>query len=361
MNRSIHSACGGVAVGLLVSSAAALAMARTWTDATDKHKTEAELISATQTEVHLRLSDGTQRTIPLKRLSVADRAFVRKHLAGNSGPAEAESKPSSDEKGASDAVRQIAEKFYQDLRTKERDAAKADSLNVVPRQSGSQQYSAEYFTEEVRRQLNTLYGEDQLYGGGLSVRTTLEPKLQEYARRSLMDGLIDYDHGKGFRGPVASVDITGDWGPAVAAIKPLRDVPEWTLAVVLSMDSNEAQIGLRPENDIEGKLLADRVVGTLSGPDVKWVSKKLDAILKTWPADRILYFADEAGGEPFAPARGPAAILIGPEGGFTDEERAAIRALPLACPVSLGPRILRADTAAVAALALVQSVLGDWR
>ena len=58
---------------------------------------------------------------------------------------------------------------------------------------------------------------------------------------------------------------------------------------------------------------------------------------------------------------GPAAILIGPEGGFTDEERAAIRAIPQAKAVSLGPRILRADTAAVAALTLWQSVLGDWR
>ncbi len=103
----------------------------------------------------------------------------------------------------------------------ERDKAKAESLNVVPRQSGSQLYSAEYFTEEVRRQLAGLYGEDQLYGGGLSVRTTLEPKLQEYARKALMDGLIDYDHNKGFRGPVASIDVSGDWGPAVAAIKPL--------------------------------------------------------------------------------------------------------------------------------------------
>ena len=64
---------------------------------------------------------------------------------------------------------------------------------------------------------------------------------------------------------------------------------------------------------------------------------KLDALLEGWPADRTLYFADEAGGEPFAPAPGPAAILIGPEGGFTEEERAAIRALPQARPVSLGP------------------------
>jgi 16S rRNA (uracil1498-N3)-methyltransferase len=88
--------------------------------------------------------------------------------------------------------------------------------------------------------------------------------------------------------------------------------------------------------------------------------KKLDSVLKDWPADRALYFADEAGGDAFAPAPGPAAILIGPEGGFTEEERAAIRALPQARPVSLGPRILRADTAALAAIALWMGAAGDW-
>ncbi len=88
--------------------------------------------------------------------------------------------------------------------------------------------------------------------------------------------------------------------------------------------------------------------------------RKLDAVLKSWPGDRPLYFADEAGGDAFAPVPGPAAILIGPEGGFTDEERAAIRALPQARPVSLGPRILRADTAALAAVALWMGAAGDW-
>jgi 16S rRNA (uracil1498-N3)-methyltransferase len=87
---------------------------------------------------------------------------------------------------------------------------------------------------------------------------------------------------------------------------------------------------------------------------------KLDALLTAWPAGRTLHFADEAGGEPFAPAPGPAAILIGPEGGFTEEERAAIRALPSAHPVSLGPRILRADTAALAAVSLWMAAAGDW-
>jgi 16S rRNA (uracil1498-N3)-methyltransferase len=88
--------------------------------------------------------------------------------------------------------------------------------------------------------------------------------------------------------------------------------------------------------------------------------QRLGALLSEWPAGRILYFADEAGGEPMNAGPGPAAILIGPEGGFSDDERAAIRALPQARPVCLGPRILRADTAALAAIALWMTSAGDW-
>jgi len=80
-------------------------------------------------------------------------------------------------------------------------------------------------------------------------------------------------------------------------------------------------------------------------------------------SDRPIYFADEGGGEPAASAfkPGPAVILTGPEGGFTDDERAAIRAVSNAIPVSLGPRILRAETAALAALTAYMAVAGDWR
>jgi len=78
---------------------------------------------------------------------------------------------------------------------------------------------------------------------------------------------------------------------------------------------------------------------------------------------RTLYFADESGGEPAANAfkPGPAIILTGPEGGFTDEERTAIRASSNALAVSLGPRILRAETAALAALSAYMALAGDWR
>jgi 16S rRNA (uracil1498-N3)-methyltransferase len=92
--------------------------------------------------------------------------------------------------------------------------------------------------------------------------------------------------------------------------------------------------------------------------------QKLDRLLADWPADRQLLFCDEAlaGDGPRLPqARGPWAILIGPEGGFSEPERARLTALPFAHAISLGPRILRADTAAVAAMALWQTSLGDWR
>jgi 16S rRNA (uracil1498-N3)-methyltransferase len=87
---------------------------------------------------------------------------------------------------------------------------------------------------------------------------------------------------------------------------------------------------------------------------------KLPTLLRNWPSDRTLYFADETGGAIFRPTAGPAAILIGPEGGFDEEERTLIRALPQARAISLGPRILRAETAAIAAISLWMGSAGDW-
>lgn len=90
----------------------------------------------------------------------------------------------------------------------------------------------------------------------------------------------------------------------------------------------------------------------------------LDRVLADWPAGRALYWADETlaadtlSGQ--AILAGPAAILIGPEGGFTDDEKARLRALPFVRPLALGPRILRAETAALAAVVLWQSAVGDW-
>lgn len=90
---------------------------------------------------------------------------------------------------------------------------------------------------------------------------------------------------------------------------------------------------------------------------------KLPALLKGWDSTRILIFADESGGAPLSEIAksGPTAILIGPEGGFTPEERAMIRATAGAVAASLGPRILRAETAAAAAISAWMCLAGDWR
>ena len=96
-------------------------------------------------------------------------------------------------------------------------------------------------------------------------------------------------------------------------------------------------------------------------PEVAEMARLAD-VLARWPDNRQLMFCDEAagGGGLAGAARGPWAILIGPEGGFSQSERARLTAMPQAITVSLGPRILRADTAAVAAMTLWQTTLGDW-
>jgi thiol-disulfide isomerase/thioredoxin len=148
MNRCIHLAWVALAVSLLCVSGHALAEVRIWKDSTGKHQTEAELISATTEEVRLQRPDGSEVTIALNRLSAADRAFVRKHLAAqaepptepDSGPgAEPATKPKTkraikpptepadkpDAEPAIKLVRDVADRFFRDLRTKERAEALA--------------------------------------------------------------------------------------------------------------------------------------------------------------------------------------------------------------------------------------------
>ena len=105
--------------------------------------------------------------------------------------------------------------------------------------------------------------------------------------------------------------------------------------------------------------------GRLGVPAV-FAPASLSTLLADWPADRRLMFCDERGGAPVADALrgapgGPWAILAGPEGGFTAAERGQLRDLPFVTAVGLGPRTLRAETAALAALSLWQAHLGDWR
>ncbi|MDE2372657.1 MAG: penicillin-binding protein 1A [Hyphomicrobiales bacterium] len=148
--------------------------------------------------------------------------------------------------------------------------ARKEPLDIAVRPTGARTFEAEYFAEEVRRYIFENYGEKKLYEGGLSVRTTLDPKLQVMARRAMVNGLVNFDETQGWRGPVARIDIAGDWGVALADVKSLSDVNPWRLAVVLDVNDQSARIGLQPPRDPGGNIVKAREIGILPLEGVKW-------------------------------------------------------------------------------------------
>jgi len=166
-------------------------------------------------------------------------------------------------------IGQMVENGY--VSREEGEKAKAEPLNVDPRLlDSSRTYAASYFTEEVRREIAERYGEKKLYEGGLSVRTTLEPKLQQEARQVLVNGMVRYDEAQGYRGAVKTVDLSDDWGKAIAGEKRLGDIQPWRLAVVLESGDAQARIGLQPPLDKFGSLSSERPTGTITLDGVKW-------------------------------------------------------------------------------------------
>lgn len=194
-------------------------------------------------------------------------------------------------------------------------------------------------------------------------------------------------------------DVTGEWLTHVAAIakrdvvldiverlRPREPVPDITLCAALLKKPNydlvlekATELGVRRiQPVITRRCVADKINAERARTIVTEAAEqcartalpgiaepmKLDALLRDWPHERTLFFADENGGDPaaaaFAAHPGPAAVLIGPEGGFDDEERAAIRSVAGARAITLGPRILRAESAAIAACAVWMATAGDW-
>lgn len=125
---------------------------------------------------------------------------------------------------------------------------------------------APYFAEEVRRFLAGRYGEESLYGGGMVVRGTLDPRLQEIAERALHVGLEAYDRRHGYRGPVAHFENVAEWKEKLAALeKPEGLLDDWRLAVVLESGSSSAKLAFEDDS-----------TGTIDLAGVKWARKCLD-------------------------------------------------------------------------------------
>jgi penicillin-binding protein 1A len=155
------------------------------------------------------------------------------------------------------------------VKSEDGEAAKKQPLAVTARTTGSHIFAGEYFAEEVRREIYDRYGEKKLYEGGLSVRTTLDPKLQQLARKSLTAGMIRYDEKQGYRGAVQKLDISGDWGVKLAEVKALSDIG-WKLAVVLETSDQSARIGFQPLREPGGAVVRERRVGIVPLDGVKW-------------------------------------------------------------------------------------------
>lgn len=226
---------------------------------------------------------------------------------------------------------------------------------------------------------------------GQAVAVTLDGPQAHYLARVMRVGLGD--------AVILCDDQTGEWAARVTSIgkrdlglevtqqlRPREQVPDfWLCPALLKKDrfdlvlEKASELGVArvvpvlTRRCVADKLNPDRARSILTEaaeqcartalPGLGEVTK-LEALLRDWPESRALFFADEQGGQPaaaaFASHTGPAALVTGPEGGFDDAERAMIRAHPAARPVSLGPRILRGETAAIAAVAVWMGVVGDW-
>jgi penicillin-binding protein 1A len=150
------------------------------------------------------------------------------------------------------------------------DKARKDPLIVTNRTNGAHIFAGEYFAEEVRRDIFERYGEKKLYEGGLSVRTTLDPKIQVMARKTMAAGLVNYDEAQGWRGALSKLDISGDWGVKLADVKSLSDISPWRMAVVLDTSDQSARIGFQPGRELGGAVSKERETGIVTLDGVRW-------------------------------------------------------------------------------------------
>ena len=163
---------------------------------------------------------------------------------------------------------------------KQAEEARAEPLVVNPRVLTPNSIAAGFFAEEVRRELQERYGEKKLYEGGLSVRTTLDPKIQLMARKALVDGLVRYDAAHGWHGVLKTIDIGQDWGLPLADVPAYGDIKPWVLAVALDVGNASIRIGLQPQRDKSGAVVADRHTGLVTPEGARWTGRGLKNLVK---------------------------------------------------------------------------------
>lgn len=163
------------------------------------------------------------------------------------------------------------------IKQEELDAALAKPLKVNPRPFGAQLFSAESFAEEARRELVAKYGKEELDRGGYSVRTTLDPKLQIFARQAVARGLIGFDRKRGWRGAVEHVDgLQGDWAQPLFKYHVPPDQQPWRIAIVLQVTDQGATVGVQPKTLNDGTFGKEREQGNVPLQLMQWARAYID-------------------------------------------------------------------------------------
>ncbi len=156
--------------------------------------------------------------------------------------------------------------------------ARGTDLEVSLRRRGVQIRDASYFVEQVRRELLDMYGEEKLYEGGLSVRTTIDTKLQETVSRELREGLIAYDRRHGWRGPVSHLEPGQNWQEALSALSVPADLEPWTLAAVLDVRTDGVTVGLRPQRLGDGSFSKEIEKAEIPFSEMTWARENVNRI-----------------------------------------------------------------------------------
>ncbi|MFN4230153.1 penicillin-binding protein 1A [Parvibaculum sp.] len=156
--------------------------------------------------------------------------------------------------------------------------ARSTDLEVSLRRRGVQIRDASYFVEQVRRELLDMYGEEKLYEGGLSVRTTIDTKLQETVSRELREGLIAYDRRHGWRGPVSRLEPGQNWQEALSALSVPADLEPWTLAAVLDVRTDGVTVGLRPQRLGDGSFSKEIEKAEIPFSEMTWARENVNRI-----------------------------------------------------------------------------------
>ena len=169
----------------------------------------------------------------------------------------------------------------------EADEAYAEPLEWADRLSGAEYLAAEYFVEEARKQIFDMYGSEELYSGGLSIRTTLDTDMQLAGRRALRRGLEMLDRRMGWRGPLASFETMDSWDEQLAAFEAPKDIEDWRVAVVLERSDTTSKLGFVSESEEdEGELVTE--TGKLDLEDVAVTSNDDKGVLKVADLKAVL-------------------------------------------------------------------------